>query len=64
MSIDTNAGVTIRVVEELNPLKLAVIVAVPWVTVVANPAALIVTTAVAEELQFAVLVRSIVLPSV
>lgn len=63
MEIETNAGVTVSVVEELNAPELAVIVAVPWVKVDANPDELIVATAVVDEYQVAVLVKSTVLPS-
>ena len=50
-------GVTDSVVEPLIVPDLAVIVALPWVNVVANPAVLTVATAVAEDVQVAVEVR-------
>jgi hypothetical protein len=57
------AGVTVNVAEPRIVPDLAVMMAVPWTKLVANPVVLAtVATAVAEELQVAVLVRFCVLP--
>jgi hypothetical protein len=56
-------GVTMSVVESETFPEVAVIVAVPVPTPVANPAPSIITTEAEDELQVAVLVRSFVLPS-
>lgn len=64
MATETNWVVTVNVLEELNPAEPPVTVVVPRASVLAKPDVLIVATAFAEELQFAVLVRSLVLPSV
>jgi hypothetical protein len=58
MAIDSStAAVTVNVVVPVTPLRPAVIVVVPWVKVVANPPAIIVATAVFDEVQVAVLVK-------
>src|SRR5690349_20402585 len=57
--IDTNAGsVTNRLEEPLIEPRVATIVVLPWATVVASPALLMVATPGAEELQVTVPVRS------
>jgi hypothetical protein len=62
--IDVNsAAVTVNVAEPLIVPDLAVMVAVPGATPVANPPVLTVATAVVEEVHLAVLVRFCVLPS-
>ena len=63
-AIEVNtAGVTVNVAEPLILPKVAVIVAVPCATLVANPVlALIVATDVFEEVQLAVVVRFCVVP--
>jgi hypothetical protein len=55
------AAVTVNVAEPLIVPDVALMVAVPLATVVANPA-LTVATVVFEEVQVAVLVRFIVVP--
>jgi hypothetical protein len=57
------AGVTVKVVEPVTPLDVALIVVEPPAVAVARPALLIVATAVVEELHVAVLVRFRVEPS-
>jgi hypothetical protein len=64
MAIDTNAGVAVNTVEELNPPELAVTVVVPKAREVANPVEFTVATEFADELQFDLFVRSAMLPSV
>lgn len=64
IAIDTNAGVTVNTVEELNPPELAVTVVVPRAREVASPVEFTVAIEFAEELQFELFVRSAVLPSV
>jgi hypothetical protein len=63
----TNPALTVRVVEPLIVPEAAVIVVVPAPVAVAKPwepeVLLIVATAVADELQVAVLVKFCVLPS-
>ena len=54
-------ALTVRVVEPVILPDTAVIVVLPWVTEVAKPE--VVATFVAEELQVAVEVKSLVLPS-
>jgi hypothetical protein len=63
-AIEVNAGgVTVKVVEPLMVPDLAVIVAVPEATPVANPVLLLTVATVAfEELQLAVVVRFCVVP--
>jgi hypothetical protein len=56
------AGVTVSVAEPVIVPDLAVIVAVPWATLVANPLALTVAIEVADEVQAAVPVRFCVVP--
>jgi len=56
------AAVTVSVAEPVIAPDLAVMVVVPGATVVANPLALIFAIVVADELQFAELVRFCVLP--
>jgi hypothetical protein len=57
------AGVTVRLVDPLSAPELAAIVVVPTSVPVARPALEIVATPCAEELQFTVLVRFWVVPS-
>lgn len=56
-------AVTVRDVCAFTPLAFAVISVVPTVTVAANPEELMVATAVLEEVQVRLFVRSLVLPS-
>ena len=59
------AAVTVNVAEPWSVPKLAVTVVVPGATLVAKPVwILIVATEVAEDVQLAVVVRSLVVPSV
>jgi hypothetical protein len=61
--METRAGaVTVKTVEPLMVPEVAVIIAVPAATEVANPAELMVATLVAEEVQVAELVRFAVVP--
>ena len=61
---ETNTGgVTFRVADAVTAPEVAVTVAVPVARPVARPVLLRVATAVAEEVQFAELVRFCVLPS-
>lgn len=65
MTIDTTvAGVTVSTVELLNSPTVAVTVAVPTPTLLANPAALVVAVETVSDDHVAVLVRSCVPPSV
>ena len=62
-AMETRAGaVTVKTVEPLMVPEVAVIIAVPAATEVANPAELMVATLVAEEVQVAELVRFAVVP--
>jgi hypothetical protein len=62
-AIEVNtAAVTVNVAEPLIVPDLAVMVALPAATLVANPPLLIVAIDVAEEVQLAVLVRFWVVP--
>ncbi len=56
------AAVTVNVAEPLIVSDLAVMVALPWAMLVANPPALTVAIDFAEEVQVAVLVRFWVVP--
>jgi hypothetical protein len=58
----STAAVTVSVAEPLIAPDVAVMVAVPWATLVASPLLLTVATDVAEEIQVAVLVRVWVVP--
>ena len=58
----STAGVTVNLAELLMVPELAVMVAVPAATLVANPLLLTVVTAVDEDVQEAVLVRFWVVP--
>ena len=58
----STAPVTVNAAEPLMAPDLAVMVALPEVTVVASPALLIVATAAFDEVQVAVLVRFCVVP--
>ena len=61
---ETNTGgVTFRVADAVTAPEVAVTMAIPVARPVARPALLIVATAVAEEVQFAELVKFFVLPS-
>src|SRR6266436_6301902 len=63
--IDTTVGATtVRIAERNTDAKLAPIAVLPCVMLVANPALLMVATAVDEELQLTVPVKSCVLPLV
>jgi hypothetical protein len=63
-AIDTSTGSpTLSVAVALIVLELAVMLAVPTPTPVADPPLLIVATVARDELQFTVLVRFCVLPS-
>jgi hypothetical protein len=62
-AIDTSTGATVRVVDPIIPLIVALIVEVPNATPVAKPPEVIVATPGADELQLATLVRFCVLPS-
>ena len=69
IAIETSAAaVTVKVVDPLIEPDVALIVAVPWLTVLARPAAdptlLIVATAGAPELHWTAAVMFCVLPSV
>ena len=61
MEVNT-AAVTVSVAEPLTVPDAAVMVAVPWATLVASPLLLTVAADVAEEVQVAVLVRVWVVP--
>ena len=62
-AMETRAGaVTVKTVEPLMVPEVAVIIAVPAATEVANPAELMVAALVAEEVQLAELVRLAVVP--
>lgn len=61
-SIDTSAGVTVRVVFALTPPELPNTVVFPVATLVANPPLLTVATPADEELQVTELVKFAVLP--
>ena len=61
MEVNT-AAVTVSVAEPLTVPDAAVMVAVPWATLVASPLLLTVATDVAEEVHVAVLVRVWVVP--
>jgi hypothetical protein len=64
-AMETRVGVvTVSAVEPLTLPDAAVVVVVPWVTVVARPELETVAIAVADEVQVAELVRFWVLPSV
>ena len=56
------AAVTVKVAEPVIAPEVAVIVAVPCATLVANPLLLTVATEVAEDVHAAVLVRVCVVP--
>lgn len=56
------AAVTVRVAEPLIAAEVAVMVADPWVTLVASPPLLTVATGVADEVHAAVLVKFWVVP--
>jgi hypothetical protein len=58
----STAAVTVNVAEPLIVPEVAVIVALPWATLVANPLLLTVAIVVAEEVQVAVLVRLCLVP--
>ena len=64
-AMETRVGVvTVSVAVPLTDPEAAVIVAAPWVLLVANPVLETVATLVADEVQVAELVRFWVLPSV
>ncbi len=58
----STAAVTVNAAEPLIVPDVALIVAVPWATLVANPPLLTVAMAVAEEVQVTELVRFWVVP--
>ena len=62
-AIDTSGFVTVSMAVPLIPLELAEMVTEPAVTPVARPALLMVATALLEDDQEAVPVRSLLLPS-
>jgi hypothetical protein len=62
-AMETRTGaVTVRVEDPVTPLVAAAMIDVPLARLVAKPAALMVATAGAEEVQVAVLVRFCVVP--